>query len=89
MCAVKGDEKTGSAAQSRWFCEGYEEGRRFAREEADYEELAAIYRAGGIPKNWDIFRAEVLSAHLGVRDFDFKAYASGFTKACMEFFDRI
>jgi len=35
----------------RWRDAGYAEGRRFALDEADYDELAAIYRAGGIPKN--------------------------------------
>lgn len=61
----------------------------FALEEADYDELAAIYRARGIPKNWDIFRAEIRNEYLNNPDFDFKAYAAGFAKACIEFFEKI
>jgi len=73
----------------KWFYEGYRKGREFALEEADYDELAAIYRAKGIPKNWDIFRAEIKNAYLNNPDFDFKAYAAGFAKACIEFFEKI
>ena len=73
----------------KWYDEGYEEGRRFALNEADYDELAAIYRARGIPKNWDIYRAEILNKHLGNKRFDFKAYAAGFARACIEVFEKI
>ena len=75
--------------QSKWYHEGYQNGRRFAVEEADYDELAAIHRAGGIPSNWDIFRAEIMNTYLGSPSFDFQAYAAGFTRACMEFFEKI
>ena len=77
------------AASDKWDARGYAEGRRFAVEEADYDELAAIYRAKGIPVNWDIFRAEILNKHLGDNDFDFKSYEAGFTRACMEFYEKI
>jgi hypothetical protein len=73
----------------KWYDEGYEKGRRFARHEADYDELAAVYRAGGIPENWDIYRAEILNQHLEDKDFDFEAYAAGFARACIEFFEKI
>jgi hypothetical protein len=73
----------------KWYDEGYEKGHRFARHEADYDELAAVYRAEGIPENWDIYRAEILNQHLGDKDFDFKAYAAGFARACIEFFEKI
>ena len=73
----------------KWFAEGYEKGRRFARQEADYDELAAISRARGIPQNWDIFRAEIRNRYLGDRSFDFQAYAAGFAQACIEFFEKI
>ena len=70
--------------QSKWYHEGYHYGILFALEAADYYELAAISRAGGIPPNWDIFRAEILNTHLGAPSFDFQAYAAGFARACME-----
>jgi len=73
----------------RYYDEGYEQGRRFALDEADYEELAAIHRTGGIPVYWDIFRAEILNDHLEDREFDFQAYAAGFARACIEIFDKI
>lgn len=72
-----------------WFGRGYKNGCEFARDEADYDELAAIYRAGGIPTNWDIFRAEIVNKHLGNKRFDFQAYAAGFARACIEFFEKI
>lgn len=72
-----------------WFEEGYRTGTDFARHEADYDELAAIYRAGDIPPGWDIFRAEILNRHLGMKGFDFMAYARGFAKACIEFYETI
>ena len=75
--------------QTKWYREGYRHGIRFALEDADYDELAAIFRAGGIPANWDIFRAEILNTHLGIPTFDFKAYSTGFAEACMEFFEKI
>ena len=75
--------------QSKWYREGYRIGHRFALEEADYDELAAIYRAGGIPYNWDIFRAEILNSHLEAPAFDFQAYAAGFARACMAFFEKL
>jgi hypothetical protein len=72
-----------------WFERGYKKGCEFARYEADYDELAAVYRAGGIPTNWDIYRAEILNEHLKDTSFDFQAYAAGFAKACIEFFEKI
>ena len=72
-----------------WDVKGYQDGCRFAAEDADYDELAAIYRAGGIPDNWDIFRAEILNAYVGSSSFDFQAYAAGFARACIKFFEKI
>ena len=72
-----------------WFLEGYENGRRFAQDEADYDELAAIYRTKGIPVNWDIYRAEILNSYLRDKRFDLQAYEAGFAKACIEFFEKI
>ncbi len=72
-----------------WSERGYEDGLRFAGQQADYDELAAIYRAGNIPSNWDLFRAEILNAHLGQKNFDFQAYTTGFARACREFFEKI
>jgi hypothetical protein len=77
------------AASDKWDAEGYAQGRWFAAHEADYDELAAIYRAKGIPVNWDIFRAEILNKHLGDDDFDFKSYEAGFARACVEFYEKI
>ena len=77
------------AASEKWNAKGYAEGRRFAANEADYDELAAIYRAKGIPVYWDIFRAEILNAHLEDKDFDFKSFEVGFTRACVEFYEKI
>ena len=76
-------------AQSPWFIEGYRKGRHFAVLEADYEELAAICRAGTIPIGWDLYRAEILNCYLGVEGFDFHAYVSGFVWACKKFYKRI
>ena len=81
-------QKDGSY-NKKWYEAGYEEGCWFARHEADYDELAAIYRARGIPTNWDIYRAEILNKHLGEKGFDFQAYAAGFARACIEFFEKI
>lgn len=75
--------------QSPWFLEGYRKGKHFAGHEADYEELAAVFRAGTIPIGWDLYRAEILNCYLGVKGFDFHAYVSGFTKACTEFYEKI
>ena len=75
--------------QTDWFQEGYRAGEIFARSEADYDELAAVYRAGTIPTGWDIYRAEILNRHLGVPDFDFQAYARGFARACIGFYKKI
>ena len=72
-----------------WFEQGYKNGHKFARNEADYDELAAVYRARGIPTNWDIFRAETLNKHLGNKSFDFQAYAAGFARACIKFFEKL
>jgi hypothetical protein len=74
---------------ANWFDRGYQKGTGFARHEADYDELAAVYRAGGIPTNWDLYRAEILNRHMGDKGFDFQAYAAGFARACIEFFERI
>ena len=82
---MKGHHQT----SSKWFAEGYEKGSQFAQCEADYDELAAIYRARGIPKFWDIFRAEILNRHLQDKTFDFSSYEAGFTQACVEFFEKI
>ncbi len=71
------------------FEKGYRKGYEFARFEADYDELAAVYRAGGIPASWDLYRAEILNRHMGDRGFDFQAYAAGFARACIEFFEKI
>ena len=73
----------------KWDAKGYAEGRRFAAHEADYDELAAIDRAKGIPVNWDIFRAEILNTHLKDKDFDFKSFEAGFARACVEFYEKI
>ena len=72
-----------------WFERGYKKGYEFAKNEADYDELAAVYRARGIPTNWDIYRAEILNEHLEDTSFDFQAYAAGFAQACIEFFEKI
>ncbi|MFP3869339.1 MAG: hypothetical protein ACLFVT_00470 [Syntrophobacteria bacterium] len=82
------EQQTGKYNE-KWFAAGYEKGYDFARCEADYDELAAIYRAKGIPTFWDIFRAEVLNRYLGVKGFDFESYAAGFAQACIEFFEKI
>jgi hypothetical protein len=79
----------GTRAASTWHAAGYRDGARFARQEADFDELAAISRQGGIPLNWDIFRAEILNRHLGESRFDFAAYAAGFARACTDFFEEI
>jgi hypothetical protein len=78
-----------SAYNEKWFEKGYQEGRQFAQYEAEYDELASIYRSKGIPVNWDIFRAETLNRYLGDKTFDFASYAAGFAKACVEFFEKI
>lgn len=72
-----------------WFEQGYKNGYKFASDEADYDELAAVYRARGIPTNWDIYRAEILNKHLGDKGFDFQAYSDGFARACIEFFEKL
>jgi hypothetical protein len=79
----------GKVEHKNWFDPGYKNGKAFAVDEADYDELAAIYRAGGIPTNWDLFRAEILNKHLGDKRFDFQSYAAGFAHACIEFFEKI
>jgi hypothetical protein len=73
----------------KWYRRGYEKGYLFVRKEADYDELAAVCRANGIPPGWDLFRAEILNEHLGYKDFDFQDYAAGFTRACNEFFEKL
>ncbi len=73
----------------KWYQRGYEKGRRFARSEADYDELAAVSRARGIPPGWDLFRAEILNRYLQDRDFDFEVFAAGFARACIEFYEEI
>jgi hypothetical protein len=78
-----------NAVSENWFKRGYQKGTRFARHEADYDELAAVYRAGGIPPKWDLYRAEILNRHMGDKGFDFQTYAAGFAQACIEFFERI
>ena len=81
--------RKGKRDQKDWFVWGYKNGYEFARDEADYDELAAVYRAEGIPTSWDIFRAEIVNKHLGDKSFDFRAYAAGFARACIEFFEKI
>jgi hypothetical protein len=83
---MKSDRTT---PRKNWYARGYAKGLEFSRKEADYDELAAIYRAGAIPANWDLYRAQMLNAHLGEKGFDFKAYADGFAQACIEFYERI
>jgi hypothetical protein len=75
--------------QKKWYEAGYAHGLRFAWEEADYDELAAVARAGGIPRHWDIFRAEIINQHMGKPSFDFQAYAQGFGRACIKIFEKI
>ena len=85
-------EKKKDSAETQhgeWYKEGYAYGFIFAREEADYEELAAIARAKEIPVHWDIFRGEIINRYLDDPLFDFQAYSEGFSKACMEFFKKI
>ena len=82
-------EELDAAYKEKWFGKGYERGRQFAHNEADYDELAAIYRAKGIPKFWDIFRAELLNEYLGEKGFHFDSYAAGFAQACIEYFEKI
>jgi hypothetical protein len=72
-----------------WFDLGYKNGNKFVQHEADYDELAGVYRARGIPMNWDIFRAEILNKHIGDKNFDFQAYIDGFARACIEFFEKL
>jgi len=72
-----------------WFLKGYQEGCQFAREEADFADLAAIRRAGRIPTSWDLFLAELMQKHFEEKGFDFQQYVAGFAKACIEFFDAI
>jgi len=83
--SVKGDD----VARKNWFDLGYQKGSEFARCEADYDELAAVYRAGEIPVQWDLYRAHILNQHLQERGFDFKAYTAGFAQACIEAFEEI
>ncbi len=83
------ENSTEVPAPGSWYAEGYAAGFRFAREEADYDELAAIVRANGIPRQWDIFRAEILNRFLGDPLFDFQAYAAGFTRACVELYEKL
>jgi hypothetical protein len=72
-----------------WYRKGYDRGVHFARNEADYDELAAVYRAGGIPQGWDLFRAQILNQHLKDKGFNFQSYAAGFAQACIEFYQKI
>jgi hypothetical protein len=83
------DQQKNKAVDKAWYARGYAKGYRFARNEADYDELAAVCRAGGIPPGWDLFRAEILNQHLGRKGFDFRAYADGFAQACIEFYEKI
>ncbi len=69
-----------------WFNKGYENGYVFASKEADYDELAAICRAGDIPEKWDLFRAEILNRYLGEKGFDFDSFSAGFSSACRQHF---
>ena len=78
-----------TAGHTRWYDEGYAAGWRFALEEAEYDDIAAIARAEGIPPGWDLFRAEILNQYLGAPGFDFSAYAGGFSRACIDLFKKI
>lgn len=80
---------TSKKTTTDWYRKGYEKGYRFARKEADYDELAAVCRSRGIPPNWDLYRAEILNQYLGNKAFDFQLYDAGFTQACIEFFNEI
>lgn len=82
-------DPTAANQDTNWFLQGRQEGLRFAREDAEFRDLAAIHRAGGIPAGWDLFRAELLNQHLGEKGFDFQQYTAGFVKACLEFYDQI
>ena len=73
----------------KWDEKGFQDGCRFAMEEADYDDLAVIHRTGGIPANWDIFRAEILNTYLGSPSFDFQTYTAGFARACLKYFEKI
>ena len=66
----------------KWYDFGYAHGFIFANEEADYEDLAAIFREKAIPAHWDIFRAEILNKFLADPTFDFSAYSKGFGCSC-------
>jgi len=81
--------KKNKANTKIWFQRGYRKGENFARLEADYDELAAVARAGAIPVSWDLYRAETLNRHLEDASFDFQSYEAGFARACKEFFDTI
>lgn len=81
--------QAGKRGHEYWFEQGYKKGYKFARYEADYDELAAVYWAREIPINWDIYRAEILNEHLEDTSFDFQAYAAGFAQACIEYFEKI
>ena len=81
-------QKNNAVAES-WFDRGYRKGTGFARHEVDYDELAAVYRAGGIPANWDLYRSEILNRHLGDKGFDFQAYSARFARAYIECFELI
>ncbi len=70
----------------KWYDLGYTHGFTFANEEADYEDLAAIYREKTIPTHWDIFRAEILNKFLADPSFDFSAYSKGFGCSCEKIF---
>ena len=82
-------EQKNKANAETWFHRGYRKGEAFARHEADYDELAAVARAGAIPASWDLYRAETLNRHLGDASFDFQSYEAGFARACKKFFDTI
>ena len=79
----------GKGKHENWFERGHKNGYKFAMHKADYDELAAVYQARGIPTHWDIFRAEILNKHLEDKSFDFQAYEAGFARACIEYFEKI
>lgn len=72
-----------------WYEQGWQRGYVFARQEADYDELAAVNKAGCIPVHWDIYRAEILNQHMHDKTFDFLSYSDGFASACVEFYNEI
>jgi len=81
--------KTSSKIQQYWYTQGWQKGVVFARKEADYDELAAVSKAGSIPVHWDLYRAQILQQYMHEKGFDFTSYSKGFANACAEFYKSI